>query len=216
MKIVLFAAVVVAILLVTTFALWRRGAKKGLYDRHPLLLTAAERSFYGVLMAAVESRYFVAPKVPVTDVLRPKLRLSKNVAKVARVAVSKKRFDFVLCHPETFAIVAAVELDDVSHVQGKRQAHDQFLDDSAKGAELPLFRFSVQPKYELAAVREGLAELLGAGSVDASPTASMHVRKGPPKPGASPPRGRRPAPAKPVAPATPATPRRPAPLPERD
>ncbi len=126
------------------------------YNQQKTLLSAAERSFYGVLCRAVEGRAIVFVKVRVGDVLKTKAGLSASVRQSAFNKIAAKHFDYVLCSPDDLSIISTVELDDSSHNTLKRIKRDEFLMEACKAANLTLHRIKAKNGYNIDDVRDSL------------------------------------------------------------
>jgi len=129
------------------------------YRKRDHLLTAAERSFYGVLLQVIDKRYHVAWKVRIADVLWIPGSTTDRQRHLNRILA--KHLDFVLCHPDSSAPVLAIELDDSSHREGKRRKRDSFVDAALSAAELPLLRVPVRRSYSPQELAEVIAEQVG-------------------------------------------------------
>jgi hypothetical protein len=124
------------------------------YESQATLFTPAERSFYGVLVQAVGDRAVVFGKVRVADVLTPKKGLERKAWHSAFNRISAKHFDYVLCKPDTLAVMSVIELDDSSHARKKRVERDQFIERACAAAGVTLHRFRAASSYTIGAVRE--------------------------------------------------------------
>ena len=128
------------------------------YEKRPSLLSAAERSFYGVLCQAVDQRYSIFAKVRLGDLLEipwgtPKFRNHLN-------RINRKHVDFVLCDANSFTPLLVIELDDSSHEREDRQERDAFVDTALDAAGLPILHVSVQHAYAPAEVRALITDRL--------------------------------------------------------
>lgn len=126
------------------------------YRLLPSLLTAAERSFYGVLGKAVDAETVAFAKIRVADVLAPTKGLDRSNWRRAFNKISSKHFDFVLCRADTLAVVCAIELNDKSHYKSKRRKRDEFLRESCASAKLPLIEFDARRSYSIEDIKEQL------------------------------------------------------------
>ena len=125
-------------------------------------LSAAERSFYHVVFAAVGERGAVCPKVGLNDlffVTRPHENRS------AYNKIGQKHVDFVVCEPRTMKPLFGVELDDASHARADRQARDEFVRQVFTAANLPLLRFPVQRGYNVQEIAAQIEPLLSGGAL---------------------------------------------------
>lgn len=112
-------------------------------------LSAAEHSFYRVLLIAVTNRAVVCPKVNLADlffVVRP------DENRGSRNKIDRKHVDFLLCDPATMKPWCGIELDDSSHARRDRQERDVFVDQVFQVAGLPLVRVPAQATYSPSAL----------------------------------------------------------------
>ncbi|MAY41992.1 MULTISPECIES: DUF2726 domain-containing protein [unclassified Neptuniibacter] len=135
------------------------------YRQKKLLFSAAERSFLGVLDQAIDQdRYRVFGKVRVADLLEPQPSKNRSEWKKAFNKISAKHFDYVICTRDTLSPVCAIELDDQSHNQEKRQQRDELLESACNGAGLPLLRVPAKRTYKPEALKAMLAKRFAAKS----------------------------------------------------
>jgi hypothetical protein len=132
----------------------RRAA--GPYELLPGLLSQGETAFYRALSAAVSEYYLIVPKVRVADVLKVAGNVQRKRQMAAFNRIAMKHFDFVLCDPRTLAFVGAIELDDKSHNRSDRVSRDDFLNEAAATAKLPLHRFRARANYVVEEIRDAL------------------------------------------------------------
>lgn len=125
------------------------------------LLSKAERSFYGVLLQALEGEAStVFAKVRVADVLKPAKGLRRGAWQSAFNAISSKHFDFIVCSSTYSSVQMAIELDDASHNKPERKQRDAVLAAACESAGLPLLRFQAARGYSVTEVRQQLARVL--------------------------------------------------------
>lgn len=134
------------------------------YRKKGPLFTPAERSFYGVLLQAIDTKkYQVFGKVRVADVLEPQPSRNRSQWQKAFNAISAKHFDFIICKIDDLTPVAAIELDDKSHNQKHRQKRDELLMKICKQSRLPLLRVPAQYAYKTEVLRMMLKKALEQG-----------------------------------------------------
>ena len=158
--------VVVAVITLSFLGKQRRTANirdESKYRRQNALFTEAEMKFLAALESALGGRYRVFGKVRVADVIEPIAARGTGSWQSAFNRIQSKHFDFVLCDPADLNIVAAIELDDSSHIRRNRRDRDDFLDQACKSANQPLVRFSAKAGYAAAAVQARLAEVIKLG-----------------------------------------------------
>ena len=129
------------------------------YQKKDRFLTAAEHSFYKVLMQSVGNNYVVFAQVRVADVITPKKKINKQKWWKRFVKISSKHYDFVLCEPSNLKIMGAIELDDRSHEKKERKKRDLFLNAASEGANLILLRIPVKKTYSVNDIKEKLKTL---------------------------------------------------------
>ena len=156
------------VIVVTAVGIWRRvfrreggsldkrAAVELPYERNSILLSAAERSFLGVLEQALGEGYRVCPKVRVADAISVRRPLPRGEWQRAFNRISSKHFDFILCRSPDLEIACAVELDDSTHQRNDRQERDMFLGEVCSVSSLPLLRFPAKEAYTVSDIRERL------------------------------------------------------------
>lgn len=70
-----------------------------------------------------------------------------------RNQIDRKRVDFVLVDPATFATHTVIELDDRSHARPDRMQRDTFVEEMLAQAGIDLVRIPVAPSYSAAKLR---------------------------------------------------------------
>ena len=107
-------------------------------------LSAAEFSFFRVLVSATGNRAVICCKVRLADIFyvaRP------HEHKGQQSRIQQKHVDFLLCDPVTMQPRCAIELDDSTHARKERQERDDFVERAFAAAKLPLVRVPVQRGY---------------------------------------------------------------------
>lgn len=117
------------------------------YERRKDFLTAAERSFYGVLLQAVGNDFVVFSKVRLSDVVQPIRGLSAGDRQRLLNRVDRKHLDFVLCDRRTLQVALVIELDDSSHALPDRKQSDDVKDVSLCQAGIKILRVPVRQAY---------------------------------------------------------------------
>lgn len=136
-----------------------------------VLFTPAERSFFGVLEQALDSRYRVFGKVRLGDIINPAKGLTASKRTTAQNRINQKHVDFVVCTAADLALIGVLELDDQSHGRADRAGRDEFVDRALTMANIPVVHFSAKKGYALQEVRARLAEILpAAANPDITPT----------------------------------------------
>ncbi len=120
------------------------------YSSRKTLLTPGERRFYTTgLLPAVGSRFHVAPKVRLADVIT----CPGPPSSTAFRKIQSKHLDFVLMYPKSSRIVAAIELNDATHDQAQRQDRDAFVANVLRSAGILLIMVPIFKTYDPAKLR---------------------------------------------------------------
>ncbi len=113
------------------------------WQRQKTLLTEREVSFMKGLFRIVDmKRWYLCPQVRVADIvqlngnIRPRSRQWWQLFRM----VSQWHVDVVIVERRSFSIVAAVELDDASHLRPERRRRDILLEEVMRQAGIPLLR----------------------------------------------------------------------------
>lgn len=113
------------------------------WERQAQLMTDREVHFMQGLFRAVDMRrWYLCPQVRVADIVQitPRVRgRSRTWWKLFHMA-ARWHCDVVIVDRRTFRVVAAVELDDVSHLKKSRCRRDILLDEVMRQASMPLLR----------------------------------------------------------------------------
>ena len=113
------------------------------WERQAQLMTDREVHFMQGLFRTVDMRrWYLCPQVRVADIVQitPRVRgRSRTWWKLFHMA-AQWHCDVVIVDRRTFRVVAAVELDDASHLKKSRRRRDILLDEVMRQAGLPLLR----------------------------------------------------------------------------
>ena len=142
------------------------------YEALPTLLTAAERSFFGVLQQAIASDYQIFAKVRLADIVRPVRNPSRSGWQSAFNRITGKHVDFVLCDKERISVVAVIELDDRTHERLDRGIRDNLVDAALTDAAIPILRISARQNYSPAQIRERVQSVFVSSKKVGGSTAS--------------------------------------------
>lgn len=113
------------------------------WERQTQLMTDREVNFMQGLFRAVDmQRWYLCPQVRVADIVRITPRISNRSRTWWKLfhLVAKWHCDVVIVDIRTFQIVAAVELDDASHLKKSRRRRDILLNEVMRQAGIPLIR----------------------------------------------------------------------------
>ncbi|HUE99631.1 MAG TPA: DUF2726 domain-containing protein [Anaerolineales bacterium] len=109
------------------------------------LLSPAEANFYRIIKQMVGEHLLIFPKMGLKEFL---LITDQSNFQSYYNRIDRKHVDFLLCDPNTFQPVFAIELDDASHRQAERGQRDTFVETILAGANLPLVRVPVRASYD--------------------------------------------------------------------
>jgi len=123
-------------------------------------LSAAEISFYHVLLSTVGDRLTVCPKVNLSDIFFV-AHPERNQAAWNRI--SRKHIDFLLCDTRSMCPRVGIELDDSSHAREDRQARDAFVEQVFEAAGMALLRFPALRAYNISEVTSRLSPFFAEG-----------------------------------------------------
>ena len=129
------------------------------YRTNRYILSKAEQAFYKALRQGLGDQFLILVKVRVSDVLRPETGIAKSEWQSAFNRISSKHFDFVLCSPNQYEIIAAIELNDSSHNRSARRRRDKYLNEACESANFPLIKITARQIY---AAQEIKAAVLSA------------------------------------------------------
>jgi hypothetical protein len=125
-------------------------------------LSAAEISFYHILLSAVGDRLTLCPKVNLSDIFFVS-HPDRNQAAWNRI--SRKHIDFLLCDSRSMRPRVGIELDDSSHAREDRQVRDAFVHQVFDAAGLALLRFPAQRAYNISEVAARLSPFFAEGAL---------------------------------------------------
>jgi len=125
-------------------------------------LSAAEISFYHVLLSTVGDELTICPKVNLGDIFFVS-HPERNQAAWNRI--SRKHIDFLLCDRRSMRPRAGIELDDSSHARQDRQERDEFVQKVFETAGLALLRFPAQRSYRISEVAARLVPFVSEGAL---------------------------------------------------
>ena len=129
-----------------------RGAGRACYQRGRFL-TTNEKSFLMTLDAALGRNYRAFAQVRLAELVSPTLGANPASRRQALNGVMAKSVDFVICDVLTLDPVAAIEVDDRSHLLPERQQRDAFVNAVFLEIGLPLMRVKARRAYSVDELR---------------------------------------------------------------
>ncbi len=147
----IFAVVVVAFggLMAESRVGYRRGR----------FLSANEKSFLLALDAALGRSYRAFAQVRLAEIASPAESGNVRLRRRALNGVMAKSIDFVICDILTLDPVAAIEVDDRSHLLPERRERDAFVNAVFAEIGVPLLRVKARRSYATAELRDLLARV---------------------------------------------------------
>ena len=116
-------------------------------------LTGNEKSFLMALDAALGRNYRAFAQVRLAELANPTLGANPASRRQALNGVMAKSVDFVICDVLTLDPVAAIEVDDRSHLLPERQQRDAFVNAVFLEIGLPLMRVKARRAYSVDELR---------------------------------------------------------------
>jgi hypothetical protein len=129
-----------------------RGAGRAGYQRGRFL-TGNEKSFLMALDVALGENYRAFAQVRLAELANPTLGANPASRRQALNGVMAKSVDFVICDVLTLDPVAAIEVDDRSHLLPERQQRDAFVNAVFLEIGLPLMRVKARRAYSVDELR---------------------------------------------------------------
>ena len=114
----------------------------------PSLLTPTEIRFHRGLKTALKPWYSVSCKTRLEDIIRVRNDVGRKLRFSCRNRIKSRHVDFLVYDPVDTEIIAAIELDDSSHLRRDRQERDRFVNDLFASCGLPLLRVPVSREYD--------------------------------------------------------------------
>lgn len=130
------------------------------YVADTALFTPAQRIFKTALEQSLGKDYRVYGRVRVADIIGVQAHLSRREAERAQARLGERSFDFLICSPDTTAIVCAVNLSSPAWLR-KPLLKDR-LDRICAAAQLPFARFQESEVYAVADIAERIGAILYA------------------------------------------------------
>ncbi len=152
---ILILFVIVAFVVIIILKRYKSSDVSFPYAKNSYLLSKAEKSFYHVLQNCLNDSYVVFPKVRLGDIFHV---THKEKRKFYMYKILPKHVDFLICDSKNFTPLAALELDDSSHL-GKEK-DDNFKNNVFLSAGLPLYRIKASYNYNPAQIKETLKSTL--------------------------------------------------------
>lgn len=132
------------------------------YKRKNCVMTSTERDFFKFLASAVGDRYYIFPQVHLSAILHHNAH--NQGWRGAFAHINGKSVDFVLCDPIHLCPIAAIELDDRTHLKPDRVLRDIEVARILSEARIPLLRFCNPSKLIKEDVARRIVQTITYGS----------------------------------------------------
>jgi hypothetical protein len=150
---------VVGIVAVLALVLSSLTAENRVGYRRGRFLSANETIFLRTLDAALGRSYRAFAQVRLAELANPAESAKVHIRRRALNAVMAKSVDFVICDVLTLDPVAAIEVDDCSHLLPERRDRDAFVNAVFAEIGVPLVRVKAQRSYSVAELRDLFARV---------------------------------------------------------
>ncbi len=130
------------------------------FKKKTALFTNVERGFMALLDRAVGKDYKIVNRVRLQDIIEVKDTVPSRAKRSALFKASNKVIDFVLCDPETYRIIAAVDLVN-QNSGGHKSKQDWFVNGALEAAGIPHIRIKVKAGYKVDEIRNGILYKIG-------------------------------------------------------
>lgn len=124
-------------------------------------VTPAEADFFRVLKVVVGVRGHVLAQVSLRQLLWFPPGQDRSVLQTWRNKVGQKSVDFVVCEAGTLRPLVAIELDEPSHAEPRRQGRDEDVEQILAAAGLPLVHVLTSRGYETRELEAAIGPFLG-------------------------------------------------------
>jgi very-short-patch-repair endonuclease len=114
------------------------------YIKKKYFFTMAELKFYKTLQEIMGDKYYIFPKVRISDLIEAKY--SKTRYKWFN-KIKSKHVDFLICDKDPITSKAIIELDDSSHSSISTKTRDQFVNEAFANAGIPTVHVRARSKY---------------------------------------------------------------------
>jgi len=111
-------------------------------------VTPAEADFFRVLRVVVGARGYVLSQISLKQLLWFPPNQDRSVLQTWKNKTDRRLIDFVVCEAGTLRPLVAIELDEPSHADPKRQQRDEEVEQILEAAGLPLIHVLTSRSYD--------------------------------------------------------------------
>jgi len=130
------------------------------YRKKEYFFTQSEARFFRLLQSLLGTKYFVFGQVRIADVVDIRGGSKGKLGQEALNHIAGKHLDYIICDRK-LRILAAIELDDASHLKWIRRKRDRMVNRVCRTAGLPLIHVPTKIAGDSKRVRELLEPILG-------------------------------------------------------
>ncbi len=118
----------------------------------------AEINLYRVLQKVTAGRAIILVQVSLRQLLwLPGKNQSNPGRAIWQNKINSRSLDYVICHPTTLRPLVAIEMDDATHANPKRQTRDEEIELLLEAAGLPLVHVLASRNYDTRELHASLA-----------------------------------------------------------
>ncbi len=117
------------------------------YEKNFSILSAMERSFLKVLEPMLGDKYIIYAKVRLADIIKIRPMPDHELSADTQSRINNTTVSFVLCNTWDHSIVGVIDLANKTRTANDDDMPDDFIDNAAHEAELPLVRVPSRLQY---------------------------------------------------------------------
>ena len=127
-----------------------------LYKPKECIITKTELKFYKILLdISKELDLILFSQVSIYSIIGTRYNDKESFYKI-----SSKSIDFVLVSKDNCKVMAAIELDDYTHMLWERKERDMFINKLFRDLDILLLRFNVEPEYDKEKIKNKIIQKL--------------------------------------------------------
>jgi hypothetical protein len=152
--IVISSILILLVLLVVLIKHYLKPQKISFTSSNDTLFTAQERDFYGILCQASAGRAIVLGKVCILDL--PASKQGQTKLNRAYKKMANKRFDYILCDPKTFAVLAIVDFEESADLSKSQQKENKATATVCAAVDITYLSIRLEARYDVVQVEKRL------------------------------------------------------------
>lgn len=119
----------------------------GVFVKRLYFFTHSERAFFDELERQNDGRYLIFSKVRLEDVVSVKNSIGGRKRKIERNYIKSKHIDFLIVERRSGSILAAIELNGISHNRKLQRKYDQIKEQVLYDAGVSLFKIQIGENF---------------------------------------------------------------------